>query len=194
MRPLIRFYLLIRIFLSCLVPLLVSAQGEGYLQEIDQLPEEEQLFAYRMLVDKNPQNARFQNSLGFCYYRMEDYDMAEEHYTTALTLDPAYSAVYNNLGVVYLKKGQYDESKHYFEKALQYNSHNVKAMYNLGVTHFREGNYFKALRCYLKAKRMDANYVKERGDEEKVKKEVGEALKKDPESPILKKASSHLNH
>lgn len=163
------------------------------LQEIDLLSDEEQLVAFQMLVDKNPQNARLQNSLGFCYYRVEDYDMAEKHYATALALDPNYSTAYNNLGVIYLKKGQYDRSKHYFEKALQSNSSNVKSMYNLGVTHFRKGNYFKALRCYLKVKRMDASYVEERSDTEKAKKEVDEALKKNPESHILKKASSQLS-
>ena len=129
----------------------MNAQGEKSLKEIDQLPDEEQLVAYRVLVDKDPQNSRLQNSLGFCYYRVEDYDTAEKHYTKALTLDPTYSTAHNNLGVIYLKKGQYDVSKQYFDKALKYNPNNVKAMYNLGVTQFKKGNYFKALRCYFKA-------------------------------------------
>jgi len=180
-------------FLNTFTPLSVNAQGEKSLPEIDHLSEEEQLVAYRILVSDNPQDSRLQNSLGFCYYRMEDCDMAEKHYTKALTLDPTYSTAYNNLGVIYLKKGQYDVSKQYFDKALKYNPHNVKAMYNLGVTHFRKGDYFKALRCYLKAKRMDDNYVEERGDKEKVRKEVNEALKKHPGNHILKKVSSHLN-
>ncbi len=193
MEPLVKLYLLIVVLLGNLVFLPVNAHGGMSLEEIDLLSEEEQLAAYRMLVGKDPQNARFQNSLGFCYYRMEDCDMAEKHYTKALTLDPTYSTTYNNLGVIYLKRGKYDVSKHHFEKALEYNSHNVKAMYNLGVTHFREGSYLRALRCYLKSKRMDADYVKERSDREKMKKEVDEALKKDPESPILKKVSSRIN-
>ena len=67
-------------------------------------------------------------------------------------------------------------------------------MYNLGVAYFKKGDYFKSLRCYLKAKKMDAAYVKERGDNEKAKKEVEEALNKDPENKILKKVSSQLNH
>ena len=67
-------------------------------------------------------------------------------------------------------------------------------MYNLGVAFFRKGDYFTALRCYIKAKKMNITYVKERGDPEKVKKEVNEALKKDPENKILKKVSSQLNH
>jgi Tfp pilus assembly protein PilF len=41
---------------------------------------------------------------------------------------------------------------------------------------------------------MDASYVEERSDTEKAKKEVDEALKKDPESHILKKASSQLGN
>jgi tetratricopeptide (TPR) repeat protein len=125
---------------------------------------------------------------------MEDYEMAEKHYTEALILDPTYSTAYNNLGVVYLKRGQYDVSKRYFEKALEYNSHNVKAVYNLGVTHFREGNYLRAFRYYLASKRMDAEYVQERGDRGKMEKEVNEALKKDPESLLLRKVSSRLNN
>ena len=193
MKPLIRFYLLLWMFLMGLLPLSVSAQGERSLQEIDHIPEEEQLIAYQMLVDKDPQNARFQNSLGFCYYRMEAYDMAEKHYIKALTLDPTYSTACNNLGVVYLKKGQYDLSRHYFKKALQYNPYNVKVMYNLGVTHFREGNYFRAFRCYIKAKRMDESYVKERGNTEKVRKEVDKALKRDSENQILRKVRLYLN-
>ena len=181
-------------FLVCLSPLSVIAQEEGILQEIDLLSEEEQLVAYQMLVDDNPDNPRLHNSLGFCYYRMEDYDMAEQHYSRALALDPTYSVAYNNLGVIYLKKEKSDVSKHYFENALRYDSYNVKAMYNLGVAYFRKGNYFKALRCYLKARKMSVTYVKERSDNEQMRKGVDEALKKNPKNKILKKASSHLNH
>ncbi len=192
MKPLIVFCLLT--FLVCLSPLSTNAQEEKILEEIYLFSQEEQLVAYQMLVDNNPYNPRLHNSLGFCYYRMEDYDMAELHYVRALALDPSYSVAYNNLGVIYLKKERSDISKHYFEKALRYDSYNVKAMYNLGVAYFRKGNYFKAFRCYLKAKKMNAAYVKERGDNEKAKIEIDEALKKDPENKILKKVSSQLNH
>ena len=193
MKLLIIFHLLMWMFLNCLIPLSVNAQGGGILQVIDQLPEGEQLIAYRMLVDKDPQNARFQNSLGFCYYRMEDYDMAEQHYSKALTLEPTYSTAYNNLGVIYLKKEQYDVSRHYFKKALHYNPYNVKAMYNLGITYFRKGNYFKALRCYSKVKKMDENYVKERDNIERMREEVDEALRRDSGNQVLKKVRLYLN-
>jgi len=193
MKLLVKVHLLVVVFLSGLMSLSVNAQVGMNFEEVDLLSEEEQLVAYQILVGKEPQNARFQNSLGFCYYRMKNYDMAEKHYAEALMLNPTYSTAYNNLGVVCLKKGQYDMSKHCFEKALEYNSHNVKAVYNLGVTHFREGNYLRALRYYLESKNMDADYVKERGDWEKMKKEVDEALQKDPENHILKKVSSRLN-
>jgi len=194
MKPLIVFCLLTLMFTGCLSPLSVNAQEEKILQDIYLLSQEEQLIAYQMLVKDDPQNPRLQNSLGFCYYRMGDYDSAEQHYVRALALDPTYSVAYNNLGVTYLKNDKSDISKHYFEKAIRYDAHNVKAMYNLGVAYFKKGDYFKALRCYLKAKKMDIAYVKERGDNEKAKKEVEEALKKDPENKTLKKVSSQLNH
>ena len=194
MKPLIVFYLLTLMFIGCLSPLSVNAQEEKILQYIYLFSQEEQLVAYQMLVKDDPQNPRLQNSLGFCYYRTADYDSAEQHYVKALALDPTYSVAYNNLGVTYLKKDRSDISKHYFEKAIRYDAHNVKAMYNLGVAYFKKGDYFKALRCYLKAKKMDAAYVKERGDNEKAKKKVEEALNKDPENKILKKVSSQLNH
>ena len=181
-------------FTGCLSPLSVNAQEEKILQDIYLLSQEEQLIAYQMLVKDDPQNPRLQNSLGFCYYRMGDYDSAEQHYVRALALDPTYSVAYNNLGVTYLKNDKSDISKHYFEKAIRYDAHNVKAMYNLGVAYFKKGDYFKSLRCYLKAKKMDVAYVKERGDNEKAKKEVEEALNKDPENKTLKKVSSQLNH
>jgi len=187
------FYLLTWIFLSSFISLSVNAQGEKRLHEIDHLSYEEQLVAYRILVNDNPQDSRLQNSLGFCYYRMGNFDKAEKHYIKALMLDPTYSTAYNNLGVIYLKKGEYDLSQQYFDNALKYNPYNVKAMYNMGVTHFRKGDYFKALRCYLKAKKMDEDYVEKRGDKEKVRKEVNEALKKHPGNHILKKVSSHLS-
>ena len=194
MKPLIVFYLLTLMFIGWLSPLSANAQEEKILRDIYLLSQEEQLVAYQMLVKDNPQDPRLQNSLGFCYYRIADYERAERHYLEALALDPTYSVAYNNLGVTYLKKDKTDMSKHYFEKAIRYNAHNVKAMYNLGVAYFKKGDYFKALRYYLKAKKMDAAYVKERGDNEKAKKEVNEALKKDPENNILKKVSSRWNH
>ena len=194
MKPLIVFYLLTLMFIGWLSPLSANAQEEKILRDIYLLSQEEQLVAYQMLVKDNPQDPRLQNSLGFCYYRIADYERAEQHYLKALALDPTYSIAYNNLGVTCLKKDKSDMSKHYFEKAIRYDARNVKAMYNLGVAYFKKGHYFKAIRCYLKAKKMDAAYVKERGDNEKAKKEVNEALKKDPENNILKKVSSQLNH
>jgi len=188
-----KFFLPMWIVLNSILPLSASAQATICPDEIDHYSEEEQLVAYQMLVSANPQDSRLQNSLGFCYYRMGDYDMAEEHYVRALNLSPDYSTVYNNLGVLYLKKEQHEISKNYFEKALHYNTGNVKAMYNLGVAHFRNGDYFKALRCYLKAKKMNGVYVKERSDPEKMRKEVDEALKKDPQNQVLEKVSAHLN-
>ena len=193
MKPLMVFYLLTLMFIGCLFPLSAGAQEEEILQDIYLLSQEEQLVAYHVLVNNDPQDPRFQNSLGFCYYRMADYERAKHHYLKALALDPTYSIAHNNLGVTYLNNNKSDMSKHHFEKAIRYDAHNVKAMVNLGVFYFKRGDYFKALRCYHKAKKMDAAYVKERGDNEKAKKEVNEALKKDPENSILKKVSSQLN-
>ncbi len=188
-----KFCLLMCIFLGSILPLSANDQAAICPEEINHLSDEEQLAAYQMLVSANPQDSRLQNSLGFCYYRMGDYDMAEEHYVKALNLSPDYSTAYNNLGVLYLQKEQHEISKNYFEKALHYNADNVKAMDNLGVAHFRKGDYFKALRCYLKAKKMDGVYVKDRSDTEKMRKEVDEALKKDPQNKVLEKVSAHLN-
>jgi len=67
MEPLVKkLYLLIVVLLGNLVFLPVNAHGGMSLEEIDLLSEEEQLAAYQMLVEKEPQNPRFQNSLGFC--------------------------------------------------------------------------------------------------------------------------------
>ena len=193
MKTLIKLYLPVLMVFSFILPLSVSAQATICPEEIEYFSDAGQLGVYQMLVSANPQDSRLQNSLGFCYYRMGDYDMAEEHYVKALNLSPDYSTVYNNLGVLYLQKEQHEISKNYFEKALHYNAGNVKAMYNLGVAHFRKGDYFKALRCYLKAKKMDGVYVKDRSDTEKMRKEVDEALKKDPQNRALEKVSAHLN-
>jgi len=186
--------LLTWILFGCFTLVPLRVQGEVNLEEIDQLPEDEQVAAFQLLVEKEPHNARFHNSLGFCYHRRGDYELAEKYYAAALHLDPTYATAYNNLGALCLKRGQYQESRYYFEKALEHNPSHVKAMYNLGVVHFKQGNYFKALRCYYHAKTMDACYVKERGTSEKAKKELDEALKKNPESRILKQAHSQLNH
>jgi tetratricopeptide (TPR) repeat protein len=61
---------------------------------------------YRKILPRaGSEAARVAFNLGAIYFRLEDHDYAEEFYTQALTLDPAYGPAYLNRANLRLKRG-----------------------------------------------------------------------------------------
>ncbi|HIJ89847.1 MAG: YcaO-like family protein [Desulfobulbaceae bacterium] len=58
------------------------------------------------------------NLLGFCHFKLSDYQTAIGHFRRTVELNPASAIDYANLGVNYRRLGKSDEASRYFELAL----------------------------------------------------------------------------
>jgi tetratricopeptide (TPR) repeat protein len=110
----------------------------------------------------NPHNGKIANTIGFYYYKMENYSEAVKYYKKAIELTPDYPFSYNNLGVIYLQTKQYEQAEEYFQKAIALDPFYIKAVCNLGVTYFKMNNYSEAKRWYKNALKIDPEYVNKR--------------------------------
>ena len=58
------------------------------------------------------------NLLGFCHFKLEEYEIAVTHFSRTVELNPASAIDYANLGVNYRKLERTEEAIKHFELAL----------------------------------------------------------------------------
>jgi tetratricopeptide (TPR) repeat protein len=69
--------------------------------------------------------------MGLIYYEMEQFELAEECYHSALIRNEDAPKTWNNLGVLYFVEGSYEEARHCFEEAVSLAPLYYEALYNL---------------------------------------------------------------
>ncbi len=69
-------------------------------------------------VEHNDEREDLHNLLGFCYYKLEEYESAVTHFQRSIEVDPSKAIDYANLGVNLRKLNRIDEAVHYFKIAL----------------------------------------------------------------------------
>ncbi len=90
-------------------------------------------------------------SLGTEYYRMGDFDRAEEALIEFSESHESYADVFNMLGVIHHSRGRLDQAEVCLESALSLNPHYTEAALNLSVTYNDQGKYDEAKVVYEKA-------------------------------------------
>jgi tetratricopeptide (TPR) repeat protein len=70
-------------------------------------------------------------NMGLIYFEMEQFELAEECYHSALCRDYRSPKTWNNLGVLYFVEGSYEEARHCFEEAVSMAPLYAEALYNL---------------------------------------------------------------
>jgi tetratricopeptide (TPR) repeat protein len=73
-------------------------------------------------------------SMGLIYYEMEQLDLSEQCYHSALMREDTSPKTWNNLGVLYFTEGSYEEARHCFEEAICLAPLYYDAVYNLRDT------------------------------------------------------------
>ncbi|MEX0808943.1 MAG: tetratricopeptide repeat protein [Dongiaceae bacterium] len=85
------------------------------------------------------------NALGRFYDNREEWGIAEEAYTRALTLEPDSSSVLNNQGISFMRQGRYAEAEAMFRRSLSIDPRSDLANGNLRLAVAWQGRYGEAL-------------------------------------------------
>jgi ribosomal protein S12 methylthiotransferase accessory factor len=97
------------------VPYIYSFMGDC-LKDMERYEEAiEVLHKGTALDDERPD---LHNLLGFCHFKLADYEAAVRHFARTVHLNPASAIDYANLGVNYRKLGKLEEAKNNLEIAL----------------------------------------------------------------------------
>ena len=93
-------------------------------------------------------------NLGVCYYRLGQYDQAENTFRSAVAIDPYQSHAYTNLGAIYDAQGEAYQAVTMYRQSLERDSRQPEVLMNLAAVYVRQGKYQAALRDYQAAQSM----------------------------------------
>jgi tetratricopeptide (TPR) repeat protein len=95
---------------------------------------------FAQLVARSPEQGRYHNSLGLCYYKMGEMARAESAYLRAIELNPAHAAVHYNLGLLRLAQGAPDLAIQSLRQALHLDPQYRAARFRLGEVLAHQGD------------------------------------------------------
>jgi tetratricopeptide (TPR) repeat protein len=91
----------------------------GYMLADRNVRLEEALTLVKKAVDIEPQNGAYLDSLGWVYYRLNKFDLAEEYLRKAVAKSNNDATIHEHLGDVYLKTGKLKLAVAHWERALE---------------------------------------------------------------------------
>ncbi|MEO5936451.1 MAG: tetratricopeptide repeat protein [Terriglobales bacterium] len=91
----------------------------GYMLADRNVRLEEALVMIKKAVEIEPQNGAYLDSLGWAYYRLGKYDLAEENLRKAVSRSNNDATLHDHLGDVYLKTGKLRLAVAHWERALE---------------------------------------------------------------------------
>lgn len=89
------------------------------------------------------------------YFNLKKYDLAENNYKTALSVNPNNYEAFFNLGILNLKLKKYDKAIEYFDSTLLINSSYYPGYLNRGYCYFKSAKLENALSDFKKAIDLD---------------------------------------
>ena len=70
-------------------------------------------------ITLEPDNAAYQDTYGWIYYKLGQYNKAEEYILKSLELRPKSAVVLDHMGDVYFKMGKIDTAKKYWKMSIE---------------------------------------------------------------------------
>lgn len=110
----------------------------------------------------NHKISRIYNNIGYCYYKLDDLESAQNYYLLALKIDHNYVVCLNNVAAVLMNKEKYKESLPYLNKAYELDKNNIKVIFNLFAVNYYLKNKSKAKFYIEKAFKVNENYTTKR--------------------------------
>jgi tetratricopeptide (TPR) repeat protein len=126
--------------------------GHLYMSKEDKLNS---ISAFKLAVEREPENPFFNNSLGYAYAKAELYDDAIEHYQKAISINPDAewtSIVCQALGSIYAEhKGNIEAAVSTYQAGIILDPKNYDLYIALGDIYMADYDLDKAIRSYCDA-------------------------------------------
>lgn len=126
--------------------------GHLYMSKEDKLNS---VSAFKLAVERDPENPFFNNSLGYAYAKAELYDDAIEHYQKAISLNPDpewTSIVCQALGSIYAEnKGNVEAAVSTYQAGIILDPKNYDLYIALGDIYMADYDLDQAIRSYCDA-------------------------------------------
>ena len=90
----------------------------GYMMADHNMHLEEALGMIKRAVELEPQNGAYLDSLGWAYFKLNNYDLAEQNLRRALEKTPNDATMHDHLGELYAKTGKLKLAVMHWERAL----------------------------------------------------------------------------
>jgi tetratricopeptide (TPR) repeat protein len=92
----------------------------GYMLADRGLKLDEALVMIKKAVDSDPINGAFLDSLGWVYFKLERFDLAEQYLKRAVTFAANNATMHDHLGDLYYKLGKYQDAQASWTTGLKY--------------------------------------------------------------------------
>jgi Tfp pilus assembly protein PilF len=189
---------------SVVITALVAQTAVTYARE-DLYRSPDRLWQEALELD--PQNPRALINLGVYFSSIGRFNEARRVYEDLLQLQPQNGAVYSKLGFIYMQSSFADHSlekaQFYFQTALRFGPNNIFALFNYGVLMMQTQRYDMAEQLFARAAQLAPQMTQAlvaAGNSARLQNQIDraehyftEALKQDPNSPIIQQALKSLH-
>lgn len=107
------------------------------------------LFEYALSVTED--NAITENSYACALFNDDRLDEAEQHFSNALRISPAFDTALIHLARIYLKEGRYDEAVSIYEELIKRNHKTPELYYNLAMALRMQEKYDDSIKYFNKS-------------------------------------------
>jgi tetratricopeptide (TPR) repeat protein len=126
---------------------------------------QDQAEEYLMILRKGYKRREMvHNNLGYTYFLLEQFDLAAEHFTKAIELNPSYVKPMENKALLHLYRNQLEHTLEYCQQILKLNSRDYDGYRYSAIVHYYFQEYEEAVELIQKSwelsDRMDLRVMK----------------------------------
>ena len=127
---------------------------------------DEALVAWQKAVKYEPKNVDLQASLGFVYYRKENWPLAIKHYMAAHQLVPDDANLLSALGISFARNKMYVQAVTAFNQSLVINSQSPITHSNIGLAYYLQDKVEISVQHWRIVSQLDRSYADKREEEQ----------------------------
>ncbi|MCX6234041.1 MAG: tetratricopeptide repeat protein [Bacteroidetes bacterium] len=117
---------------------------------------------YKSLNLKGDNSYEIYEKIGYCYQRLEQYELALEYFHRAELFDTPRAWLLKKIGLCYRHLKKYEDAIKYYEQVLEMEPDNLNVQTIIGQCHLDIKNYEQALACFYKVEYLTSSSVKAR--------------------------------